>query len=126
MRNSVTPDAWFRGPLRERVKQALLGPTLAGTGIFNMRFLQDMVEQHQSGRRDYTAPIYTVMMFEAFLRNCLEDTPAQPVGLRQALGAEQGADLVGLAAQADEEHGGEANEQDHGAAGAARTPRRTW
>jgi asparagine synthase (glutamine-hydrolysing) len=73
---SIPLASWFRGPLRERVKQALLGPTLAGTGIFNMRFLQDMVEQHQSGRRDYTAPIYTVMMFEAFLRNCLEETPA--------------------------------------------------
>lgn len=66
---SIPLASWFRGPLRERVKQALLGPTLAATGIFNMRFLQDMVEQHQSGRRDYTAPIYTVMMFEAFLRN---------------------------------------------------------
>ncbi len=63
------------------MKQALLGPTLASTGIFNMRFLQDMVEQHQSGRRDYTAPIYTVMMFEAFLRNCLEEMPA-PSGVR--------------------------------------------
>jgi asparagine synthase (glutamine-hydrolysing) len=73
---SIPLASWFRGPLRERVKQALLGPTLAATGIFNMRFLQDMVEQHQSGRRDYTAPIYTVMMFEAFLRNCLEETPA--------------------------------------------------
>lgn len=72
---SIPLASWFRGPLRERVKQALLGPTLAGTGIFNMRFLQDMVEQHQSGRRDYTAPIYTVMMFEAFLRNCLEEVP---------------------------------------------------
>jgi asparagine synthase (glutamine-hydrolysing) len=73
---SIPLASWFRGPLRERVKQALLGPTLAGTGIFNMRFLQDMVEQHQSGRRDYTAPIYTGMMVEAFLRNCLEETPA--------------------------------------------------
>ena len=72
---SIPLASWFRGPLRERVKQALLGPTLAATGIFNMRFLQDMVEQHQSGRRDYTAPIYTVMMFEAFLRNCLEERP---------------------------------------------------
>jgi asparagine synthase (glutamine-hydrolysing) len=72
---SIPLASWFRGPLRERVKQALLGPTLAATGIFNMRFLQEMVEQHQSGRRDYTAPIYTVMMFEAFLRNCLEETP---------------------------------------------------
>jgi asparagine synthase (glutamine-hydrolysing) len=30
-----------------------------------------MVEQHQSGRSDYSAPIWTLVMFEAFLRNCL-------------------------------------------------------
>ena len=72
---SIPLASWFRGPLRERVRTALLGPTLAGTGIFNMRFLQEMVEQHQSGRRDYTAPMWTLLMFEAFLRNCLEGAP---------------------------------------------------
>ena len=65
---AVPLAAWFRGPLRERVQQALLGPNLAATGIFNQDFLRQMVEQHQSGRRDYSAPIWTVLMFEAFLR----------------------------------------------------------
>jgi asparagine synthase (glutamine-hydrolysing) len=65
---AVPLAAWFRGPLRERVQQALLGPNLAATGIFNQAFLRQMVEQHLSGRRDYSAPIWTVLMFEAFLR----------------------------------------------------------
>jgi asparagine synthase (glutamine-hydrolysing) len=65
---AVPLAAWFRGPLRERVQQALLGPSLAATGIFNQDFLRQMVEQHLSGRRDYSAPIWTVLMFEAFLR----------------------------------------------------------
>ncbi len=65
---AVPLAAWFRGPLRERVQQALLGPNLAATGIFNQDFLRQMVEQHLSGRRDYSAPIWTVLMFEAFLR----------------------------------------------------------
>ncbi|MGZ8287996.1 MAG: XrtA/PEP-CTERM system amidotransferase [Telluria sp.] len=59
---------WFRGPLRQRVRESLLGSTLADTGIFNTAFLSEMVEQHQSGRRDYSAPIWSVLMFEAFLR----------------------------------------------------------
>jgi len=66
---SVPLAGWFRGPLRERVREALLGPTLAETGIFNTAFLAEMVEQHQSGLRDYTAAIWSLLMFDAFLRN---------------------------------------------------------
>ena len=60
---------WFRGPLRKRVREALMGPTLANTGIFNQAFLKEMLDQHQSGRRDYSAPLWTLLMFESFLRN---------------------------------------------------------
>ncbi len=64
---SIPLASWFRGPLRQRVRDALLGPVMADTGIFNMAFLTEMVEQHQSGRRDYSAHIWTLLMFEAFL-----------------------------------------------------------
>ena len=59
---------WFRGPLRERVRDAVLGEDLASTGIFNVDYLRHLVEAHQSGARDYSASLWTVMMFEAFLR----------------------------------------------------------
>jgi asparagine synthase (glutamine-hydrolysing) len=65
---SVPLAGWFRGPLAQRVRDSLLGPLLAGTGIFNHAFLQELVEHHQSGRRDYSAPIWTLLMFDAFLR----------------------------------------------------------
>ncbi|MEW5943844.1 MAG: XrtA/PEP-CTERM system amidotransferase [Pseudomonadota bacterium] len=66
---AVPLASWFRGPLKQRVRDAVLGETLADTGIFNREFLRAMVEQHQSGRRDYSASLWTVLMFEAFLRN---------------------------------------------------------
>jgi len=66
---SVPLAAWFRGPLRARVREAVLGDTLAASGIFNMNFLREMVDQHQSGRRDYSAALWTVLMYEAFMRN---------------------------------------------------------
>ena len=66
---SVPLASWFRGPLRQRVRDALLGQMLADTGIFDTAFLAEMVEQHQSGMRDYTAPIWSLLMFEGFLRN---------------------------------------------------------
>ncbi|ENO90600.1 XrtA/PEP-CTERM system amidotransferase [Thauera linaloolentis] len=60
---------WFRGPLKQRVRDAVLGDTLASTGIFNREYLQHLVDAHQSGARDYSAPLWTLLMFEAFMRN---------------------------------------------------------
>ncbi len=75
---AVPLASWFRGPLRERVRAALLGNTLADTGIFDMAFVKKMLDQHQSGRRDYSAPIWTLLMFEAFMRNTFTDTGPIP------------------------------------------------
>jgi asparagine synthase (glutamine-hydrolysing) len=66
---AVPLSSWFRGQLRERVRSAVLGGTLAETGYFNQPMLEHLVEAHQSGRRDYSAPLWTLLMFEAFLRN---------------------------------------------------------
>ena len=60
---------WFRGPLRQSVRDAVLGPALADTGWFNARYLRRLVDDHQSGLSDYSTPLWTLMMFESFLRN---------------------------------------------------------
>ena len=60
---------WFRGPLRQRVQDALLGETLAATGYFNPATLRHLVNAHQSGTHDYSVLIWSLLMFEAFLRN---------------------------------------------------------
>jgi asparagine synthase (glutamine-hydrolysing) len=73
---------WFRGPLRARVREAVLGPRLADTGWFERPYLQHLVEAHQSGTRDYSAPLWTLLMFEAFLRRVADApaaTPARPL-----------------------------------------------
>lgn len=57
---------WFRGPLRDRVRDALSSEVMADTGMFDMDTLRRMVDDHQSGRRDYSAPLWTLMMFERF------------------------------------------------------------
>ena len=58
---------WFRGPLRQRVREAVLGERLAATGWFNRDYLQRLVERHSAGARDYSAPLWTLLMFDAFL-----------------------------------------------------------
>jgi asparagine synthase (glutamine-hydrolysing) len=59
---------WLRGPLRERVRAAALEGPLADTGWFNPRFVRQMVEQHERGTRDFATPLWTLLMFDAFLR----------------------------------------------------------
>jgi asparagine synthase (glutamine-hydrolysing) len=59
---------WFRGPLRERMRSALLEGRLQQTGYFETSYLERLVRDHASGHRDYSAPIWTLFMFEAFLR----------------------------------------------------------
>jgi len=62
---------WFRGPLRQPVRNAVLGPVLAGTSWFNAAYLRRLVEDHQSGQRDHSTPLWTLLMFESFLRNVM-------------------------------------------------------
>ncbi len=65
---SIPLASWFRGPLREVVRDAVLSPALLDTGIFNAAYLRHMVDDHQSGVKDYSESLWSVVMFEAFLR----------------------------------------------------------
>jgi len=69
---SVPLARWFRGPLKQRMQDAILGSRLTETGWFNRSYLEHLVNAHQSGQRDYSASIWTLLMFEAFLRNVME------------------------------------------------------
>jgi asparagine synthase (glutamine-hydrolysing) len=65
---AVPLASWFRGPLRARVRDALLGEALGRTGLFRRSYLERLVDRHQAGLSDYSAPIWALLMFEAFLR----------------------------------------------------------
>jgi asparagine synthase (glutamine-hydrolysing) len=69
---AVPLERWFRGPLKQRVRDAVLGDRLAATGWFNRGYLRHLVDAHQSGARDYSSPLWTLLMFEAFLRNVVD------------------------------------------------------
>ncbi len=75
---AVPLTRWFRGPLRQRVRDALLGDRLAATGYFDRGYLEHLVQQHESGRRDYSSPLWTLLMFDAFLRNVLDQSDVVP------------------------------------------------
>jgi asparagine synthase (glutamine-hydrolysing) len=70
---AVPLAGWFRGPLRGRVREAILGERLQAAGLFDPRALARLVDQHQSGARDHSAPIWTLLMLDAFLRRHASD-----------------------------------------------------
>jgi asparagine synthase (glutamine-hydrolysing) len=70
---------WFRGPLRDRVRATFDGGVLAECGYFNASCLKRIADEHLSGMRDYSTPIWTLLMFESFLRNTLGAESSAPL-----------------------------------------------
>jgi asparagine synthase (glutamine-hydrolysing) len=78
---AVPLDLWFRGSLRERVQATLEGVVLRDSGLFDTSYLQRMWSEHTSGRRNHSAGLWALLMFDQFLR---KQTAATDVAARSA------------------------------------------
>jgi asparagine synthase (glutamine-hydrolysing) len=58
---------WFRNELKEKIKETVLSERMLDSGYFNQEYLETLIKDHQSGMRDYSAPLWTLMMFHQFL-----------------------------------------------------------
>ncbi|MBN7797446.1 XrtA/PEP-CTERM system amidotransferase [Parahaliea mediterranea] len=67
---------WFRGPLKQRLRQALLEGGLADSGLFDAAYLERLVREHQSGLREHSAPLWSLLMFQAAVKD--DDFGLQP------------------------------------------------
>jgi asparagine synthase (glutamine-hydrolysing) len=72
---------WFRGPLKQRVRDALLGEHMLSSGMFNADVLRQLVSQHESGQHDHSTPLWTLLMYDAFLKRESGAAGQRPVGL---------------------------------------------
>ena len=68
----VPISGWFRKELKQRVRDAVLGETLLGTGLFNRGYLTRLVDEHQNGSGEHSAALWSLLMFDSFLRNATE------------------------------------------------------
>jgi asparagine synthase (glutamine-hydrolysing) len=59
---------WFRGPLRQKVRESVLSEAMAESGVFDPAFLRGLVDEHQAGIRDHSAGLWSLLMYESFLR----------------------------------------------------------
>jgi asparagine synthase (glutamine-hydrolysing) len=80
---AVPLERWFRGPLRQRVRDDLLNGVLAQTGYFEHSTLRELVVGHQEESREYSGPLWAALMFEAFLRKEQAGTPAVSTPVEQ-------------------------------------------
>ncbi len=63
---------WFRGPLRNEVNAKLRHGPLMETGYFEERTIARFLDQHMSGLRDHSQPIWALLMFAGFLESVHE------------------------------------------------------
>ncbi len=59
---------WFRGPLKERLNQGLLSQQMKDSGFFDEVQIQKLIDDHQNCIRDNSSILWTLLMFESFLR----------------------------------------------------------
>ncbi|HEU0156983.1 MAG TPA: asparagine synthase (glutamine-hydrolyzing), partial [Stellaceae bacterium] len=81
---AVPLASWFRGPLRARLRRSLTGPVLQDCGLFDAATISALLDQHQSGERDHSAALWSLSMFEAFLRQA--DAAGASVGEGTSVG----------------------------------------
>lgn len=74
----VPVSKWFRGPLKDALRTRILNGKLKDIDVFSQEFLEKIVEEHISGFGEHSAILWSLMMFEGFLRNidAVEDEKA--------------------------------------------------
>ncbi len=65
---SVPLADWFRGPLQQKLQDCVLSERMLSCGIFDPAQLKRLVKDHISGLKDNSASLWTLMMFDGFLR----------------------------------------------------------
>lgn len=66
---AVPIDLWFRSSLNERIGVALSAPHLRDSGIFDGNYLDRLLREHSSGRRNHSTTLWSLLMFEGFMRS---------------------------------------------------------
>jgi len=97
---AVPLAAWFRGPLKARVRDALLGERLGGTGWFNRSVMQTLIQAHEDGRQDHSSALWSFLMFDAFLKRAESGaSDLALLGVNPAPTGSVGSDAAGMTVQ---------------------------
>jgi asparagine synthase (glutamine-hydrolysing) len=68
----VPLGAWFRGGLADLLSDVLASPRTRQRGYFEPAFVDRLVDEHRTGRRDHTLRLWQLMVFELWHREYLD------------------------------------------------------
>jgi asparagine synthase (glutamine-hydrolysing) len=69
---AVPVAQWINDEWREMVRELLTGNRAMGRHLFNPAFLQQMLQEHESGREDRSHIIWTLMVLELWFREYID------------------------------------------------------
>jgi asparagine synthase (glutamine-hydrolysing) len=75
----VPLGGWFRGGVRELFSDVLLSAQARQRGYFEPRFIERMVDEHVTGRREHTLRLWSLVIFELWHRQYLDHRQPMPV-----------------------------------------------
>src|SRR5262249_28486062 len=68
----VPAGAWFRGAYRSVIDDYALGARSLERGVFDPTFVRNLVAEHQSGARDHSQRLWSLVNFEMWLRQFID------------------------------------------------------
>jgi asparagine synthase (glutamine-hydrolysing) len=69
---------WFRGGLTDVFSDVLASPRTRQRGYFQPSFIDRIVKEHLSGRRDHTLRLWQLLVFELWHRQYMDQPAARP------------------------------------------------
>lgn len=64
----VPLGSWFRNELRGFLKEILLSNNFSGNRFFNKKNVENLIEEHNSGKIDHSSRLYLLLVFELWRR----------------------------------------------------------
>jgi asparagine synthase (glutamine-hydrolysing) len=77
---SVPLDLWFRGHLKDLLRDILLSRRSTNRGYFNSNVIEAMIDSHTSGRADHQQELWGLLMLELWHRMFIDSLPHHSVG----------------------------------------------
>ena len=73
---SVPIADWFRGPLKDFLRDHLLSRRCRERGVADPVYLKQLIDEHQSGRRNHRTILWSILMLELWFEAWGQGTPA--------------------------------------------------
>ena len=70
-------DQWINDQLRQRIRETLTENRTRERGLIETRYVNMLLDEHERGRRDHSAALWTLLMLELWHRAFVDNTGAQ-------------------------------------------------